>query len=90
MYPKNWQLIAFQYWLDNPEDVKQCKYYVGNLGNDRYLKWALIHPEINIPVNALAEAAWDAHIAGKVHLTQRKLGDGRYAYYATKAKGARQ
>jgi hypothetical protein len=60
--------------LANLDKGRSMVYHVGFLARDRgEAHW----------INEIAGAAWDAHLAGKVALTQRKLGDSDYEYIAT-------
>ncbi len=79
-------LKAFINWLWAYHDERRFKYYEGHLCQDRYTVWAIEDPEVNEPIDTLATEVFNAYLAGQVLLTQKRLGDGTYAYWATKTK----
>lgn len=81
------KLNAFRKWLWSYSDQRRFKYYEGNLAHDRWLNWQLEAPEVNETVDTLANEAWQAHISGLVALTQQRLPDGTFAYWAEKREG---
>jgi hypothetical protein len=77
---------AFSKWLWDINGGRRFMYYKGFLAKDRWNNWQLETPTVNRPVDDLAKAAWGAYEAGLVHLTQSRVGDDEYAYWATKTK----
>lgn len=64
----------FGWWLDRAKPGARLAYYRGHLAMDR-----------EDPAHAaLADAAMQASEAGWVTLTQRRLGEDLYIYYATR------
>ncbi len=74
------ELDSFLKWIARAPRGKRRVYHVGSLMYDRERSVNKDFAE----VNAIAEAAWDAHKAGHVVLTQRKLsGQHKFEYVAT-------
>lgn len=65
----------FGRWLGRAEPGDRLTYYHGHLAIDR---------EGSPEHGALADAAMQASEAGWVTLTQRRLGEHSYVYYATR------
>lgn len=65
----------FETWLSKSKPGSTTTYHVGYLPNDR---------EADQGVNMVAHAALMASEVEAVLLTQRRLGDFRYSYLATK------
>lgn len=70
----------FAWWLDRAEPGARLAYYHGHLAMDR---------EGDDVRGALADAAMQASEAGWVTLTQRRLGEHSYTYYATRTSELR-
>ncbi len=80
---------AFNQWLYREPESRRFKYYEGNLCKDRFIVFSFDDPIVNEPIDTLATEVWSTYLAGQTHLTQQKLGDGRYAYWATRTKEMR-
>jgi len=67
------------YFLDTAKTGARHVYHTGFLANDRQKDKADFEE-----VGGVAHMMMSAHLAGQVILTQRRLGEFRYEYIATK------
>lgn len=77
----------FTEWLAKAKRGDRAEYHLGFLAVDRTFTAYIGTREItlfNVPVNSMGEAAWQAHLAGKVALFQMKIADGYFGYLAVK------
>lgn len=88
----------FLWWLTMKGGKPSYIYHVGFLPLNRthtFYDLKLVRgiptevPTFSIPneIGELAAVVWDQYKRGRVLLTQRKLGLGKYEYIATKRKG---
>jgi hypothetical protein len=73
-------VVSLQVLNDFVRDAKKgqtCIYHIGHLMSDRKLAY-LQH------VDAVADLAWELQEAGKVDLTQKRIGEGEFEYRATR------
>lgn len=78
---------SFGQWLKKAKPGDRVVYYEGFLLQDRTSWIVFADSSVAIPqaaVRAAANEAWAAYEMGSVILTQKRLGDGDYIYYATK------
>ena len=80
----------FRSWVLDKKSNPRFMYHKGYLAQDRWVNWQMEMSPVNVPIDNLAKAAWDAYEAGLVHLTQSRLAEGVYLYWATKTWEARE
>lgn len=68
----------FEAQMDGLLPGEGLAYHMGNLLVDRRIGLDFMR------VENTARAAWNAMMAGKVHLMQKRIGEARYAYCAVK------
>lgn len=86
----------FRFWLANSKPGHTFVYHLGNLMADRI--YAVVagrgpgQEELKriATVDGIAREAWRAYRRGEVVLTQKRLGEGYYAYVARRVRRVRQ
>lgn len=86
-------VAKFLDWLAEAPKGHKYAYYVGFLAADReYIIPLDTRPKPRYghvfvePANSLGTEAMAAYEQGRVHLTQERMGPGRWIYWATKRK----
>jgi hypothetical protein len=72
-------------WLASARAGQQLEYYRGLLAHDRVPSTKVLPERDRVALTALAKRAMQAAPGGRVHLVQRRHGDGDYSYIAVKS-----
>lgn len=67
-----------QFRLATARSGEAITYFIGDLRFERFTRGK------DSQIEALAQSAWEAHLAGKCTLAQRRLGPSKYEYIAIK------
>lgn len=78
---------AFREWLGHATAGHHYVYFQGNMMTARG-EWRSVNDDLiffpNTEINSLADTVYEAHLAHRVYLFQRKLHDNEYQYIAMK------